>query len=55
MFFKLICYINTTKNNVFMAGFIGDNLDRCELRLYTYADLAGCKFSKKSASCVCMA
>ena len=38
-----------------MTGFVGDELQHCELRLYTDADLAGCKLSKKSTSGVFLA
>ena len=50
MLYRLICYVDTTKDEVFMIGFIGDHLKDLTLRLYTDADLASCKLTKKSTS-----
>ena len=43
MLHKLICYIDTTKNDIRMVGFVGDNITDCHLRLFTDADLASDK------------
>ena len=55
MLYKLICYVNTTKNSVFIQGYIGDNVEKLEIRCYTDADLAGDKLTKKSTTGIFLA
>ena len=50
MLFRLMCYVHTTMNEVFQMGYVGDHPGDCELRLYTDADLASCKLTKKSTT-----
>ena len=50
MLYKLVGYVDTSKDDVFMHGFIGDDWKDLTLRLYTDADLASCKLIKKSTS-----
>ena len=50
MFYRLMCYVQTTANEVYQIGFVGDALEQCTLRLYTDADLASCRLTKKSTT-----
>ena len=50
LLYKLICYVNSTMDNVFMYAFIGDSSEDLTLRLYTDADLASCELTEKSTS-----
>ena len=50
MLFRLMCYVHTTKDEVFQHGFVGDNFSDLQLRLYTDADLASDKLTKKSTT-----
>ena len=50
MLYKLMCYVHTTKDEVFQYGFVGDRFEDCHLRLYTDADLASCRLTKKSTT-----
>ena len=50
MLYKLMCYVHSSKDEVFQYGFVGDSLGDCHLRLYTDADLASCKLTKKSTT-----
>ena len=49
MLHKLVCYVNSTVNKR-LVGYVGDELLECWLEIYTDADLAGCKLTKKSTS-----
>ena len=50
MLFRLMCYVHTTMSEVTQVGFVGDAFEKCTLRLYTDADLASCKLTKKSTT-----
>ena len=50
MLYRLMCYVHSSKDEVFQHGFIGDEFKDLTLRLYTDADLASCKLTKKSTT-----
>ena len=47
--YRLVCYINSTKD-LELRGYIGDPMDKLELKLYSDADFAGCKKTRRSTS-----
>ena len=55
MLYRLMCYVHSTKDSVYQIGYVGDPADKCQLRLYTDADLASCKLTKKSTTGVLLA
>ena len=48
---RLISYINTTKDSLFLEGFIGDDFENCQLWLFADADWGGEKDSKSTSGC----
>ncbi len=51
---RLICYIAATKNHR-LHGYIGDPAGKLGLSLYSDADFAGCKITKRSTSGIFLA
>jgi len=51
---RLVCYIAATKHHR-LRGYIGDSADKLELSLYSDADFAGCKITKRSTSGIFLA
>jgi len=49
-----VCYIAATKHHR-LRGYIGDSADKLELSLYSDADFAGCKITKRSTSGIFLA
>ena len=52
---RLVSYINTTADDVTLRGYIGDNPEDLWLELYSGADLASDKDSRKSTSGIFLA
>ena len=48
---RLISYVNTTKDSLFLEGFIGDDFENCQLWLFADADWGGEKDSKSTSGC----
>ena len=46
---RLICYIAATKEYQ-LTGYVGDSANQLELKLYSDADFAGCKVTKRSTT-----
>ena len=51
---RLICYIAATKNHR-LRGYIGDPAEKLGLSLFSDADFAGCKITKRSTSGIFLA
>ena len=50
---KLMRYINATRKDAKLIGYMGDDLKDLSLAQYTDANLASCKFTKRCASGGC--